>query len=98
MVIITGLTAVVVLAIWIPVTTNAGIILFAAAFRLTSGAFISLAPALITQISDVSKGGVRIGAMYAVTSVANLTSNPISGGTDLGLGWEVHRADGVLWV
>ncbi|GIJ92429.1 hypothetical protein Asppvi_011411 [Aspergillus pseudoviridinutans] len=80
MVIMTGLTAVVVLAIWIPVTTNAGIILFAAAFGLTSGAFISLAPALITQISDVSKVGVRIGAMYAVTSVANLTSNPIGGG------------------
>lgn len=81
MVVMTGLTAITVLAIWIPVTTNAGIIFFAAAFGLTSGAFISLAPALITQITnDSSKVGVRIGAMYAVTSVANLTSNPIGGG------------------
>ncbi|KAL4904772.1 hypothetical protein BDW74DRAFT_153477 [Aspergillus multicolor] len=80
MVIMTTLTAITVLAIWIPVTTNAGIIFFAAAFGLTSGAFISLAPAVVMQISDPSKAGVRIGAMYAVTSIANLTSNPIGGG------------------
>lgn len=80
MIVMTGLTTIVVLAIWIPVTTNAGIIVFSALFGLTSGAFISLAPALISQITDdVTKVGVRTGAMYAVTSIANLVSNPIGG-------------------
>lgn len=79
MLVLCTLTAVLVLALWIPASGNAALIVFAAAYGFGSGAFVSLAPALIAQISDVRKIGVRSGAMFAVISIAALVSNPIAG-------------------
>ena len=50
---------------------------FAALYRLGSGAFVSLRPAVIAQISDIREIGVRVGTEFAVVSVAALVSNPI---------------------
>lgn len=64
---------------WIPAETNAPIIAFAALFGFGSGAFVSLAPSVIAQISDVREIGVRTGSFFAVISVAALISQPIGG-------------------
>ncbi|KAL0255002.1 hypothetical protein SLS55_009527 [Diplodia seriata] len=79
MLVLCSLTAVLDLALWIPASGNAALIVFAAAYGFGSGAFVSMAPALIAQISDVRKIGVRSGAMFAVISIAALVSNPIAG-------------------
>ncbi|OJD25169.1 hypothetical protein ACJ73_03458 [Blastomyces percursus] len=68
-----------VLALWLPARGNIPILLFTAFFGFTSGAFVSLGPALIAQISDVRQIGVRNGSMFAVCSIASLTGNPIGG-------------------
>ncbi|KAF2173881.1 hypothetical protein M409DRAFT_62108 [Zasmidium cellare ATCC 36951] len=72
-------SAVIVLAMWIPSKANAPIIVFAALYGFGSGAFVSLAPSMIAQISDVRKIGVRTGTFFATISIAALISNPIGG-------------------
>ncbi|PGH10206.1 hypothetical protein AJ79_05459 [Helicocarpus griseus UAMH5409] len=79
MVITSFLNAIMVLALWIPSRGNIPVLVFSALYGFTSGAFVSLGPALVAQISDVRQIGVRTGAMFAVTSVASLTGNPIGG-------------------
>lgn len=72
-------TAILVLAMWIPSKSNAPIIVFAALYGFGSGAFVSMAPSVIAQISDVRKIGVRTGTFFALISIAALISNPIGG-------------------
>ncbi|KAK5116888.1 hypothetical protein LTR62_006609 [Meristemomyces frigidus] len=79
MIIMCFFTAILILATWLPSTTNAPIIVFAALFGFGSGAFVSLAPSLIAQISDVRQIGVRTGTLFAIISLAALISNPIGG-------------------
>ncbi|KAK4955109.1 hypothetical protein LTR10_007303 [Elasticomyces elasticus] len=79
MVIMCFFTSILVLAMWIPSTGNAPIIVFAALYGFGSGAFVSLAPSLIAQISDVRQIGVRTGTLFAIISVAALIGNPIGG-------------------
>jgi hypothetical protein len=69
------ITTVLVLAIWIPASSNAGIVVFAA----LSGTIVSMAPALVAQISDVRRIGVRMGTMFTIMSIAVLISDPIAG-------------------
>ena len=76
---IAGFSAILVLALWIPATSNAPVIVFAALFGFGSGGIISLPPALVAQISDVRKIGTRIGTLFAVISFATLTGSPIGG-------------------
>jgi MFS family permease len=73
------LSAILILAVWLPTHGNAPIIVFSSLYGFTSGAFVSLAPSLIAQISDVRKIGVRTGSMFALTSIAALFGNPIAG-------------------
>ncbi|KAK5119248.1 hypothetical protein LTR85_007862 [Meristemomyces frigidus] len=79
MVIMCFFTGILVLAMWIPSTGNAPIIVFAALYGFGSGAFVSLGPSLIAQISDVRQIGVRTGTWFAAISIAALVSNPIGG-------------------
>ncbi|KAL2384397.1 hypothetical protein RJZ90_001997 [Blastomyces dermatitidis] len=79
MIITCVLNVVMVLALWLPARGNIPVLLFTAFFGFTSGAFVSLGPALVAQISDVRQIGVRTGAMFAVCSIASLTGNPIGG-------------------
>lgn len=72
-------TGVITLALWLPATGNAPIILFAALFGFGSGAFVSLLPSMLAQISDVRQIGVRTGTVFAIISIAALISNPIGG-------------------
>ena len=79
MIVMSFLSAALVLALWLPSRGNIPIILFAAFYGFSSGAFVSLAPALIAQISDIRQIGVRTGTMFAVISLAALLGNPIGG-------------------
>ncbi|KAI9666624.1 MAG: hypothetical protein M1821_004560 [Bathelium mastoideum] len=74
-----GFSGVIILALWLPAAANAPIIVFAALYGFGSGAFVSLAPSAIAQISDVRKIGVRTGTLFAIISVAALVSSPIGG-------------------
>ncbi|KAL8816580.1 MAG: hypothetical protein Q9223_004428, partial [Gallowayella weberi] len=73
------LSTILVLGLWLPARGNIPYILFAAFYGFSSGAFVSLAPALVAQISDIRAIGVRTGSMFAVISVAALVGNPIGG-------------------
>lgn len=72
MIVTSFFSAILVLALWLPSRGNAPIILFAAFYGFASGAFVSLAPALIVQISDIRQIGVRTGTMFAIVSVSGL--------------------------
>lgn len=79
MIIICFISALFCLAVWIPVQSTAGIVVFAVIFGFSSGGFISLAPTLIAQISDISQIGSRVGAAFAIQSFGALTGSPIGG-------------------
>ena len=72
-------SAVVVLALWLPAKSNAPIIVFAVLYGFGSGSIVSLIPALVAQISDIRKIGVRNGTLFAIISVAALVGSPIGG-------------------
>ncbi|KAL4929422.1 uncharacterized protein BDV17DRAFT_281405 [Aspergillus undulatus] len=67
------------LALWTPAKQSAPLIVFAALYGSGSGAFVSLLPVIIAQISDVREVELRLGMEFAVMSVAALVSNPMEG-------------------
>jgi len=73
------LSGVFTLALWLPASGNAPIIVFAALYGFTSGAFVSLAPGQVAQISKVEQIGIRSGLLFAVLSIAGLVASPIAG-------------------
>ncbi|KAF2967510.1 hypothetical protein GQX73_g6069 [Xylaria multiplex] len=79
MIIIAALSSIVTLALWVPGNTTATTIAFGAVYGFTSGAFISLAPAVIAQISDIRQIGARSGVLLFVSSLGALTGSPVGG-------------------
>ncbi|THC96401.1 hypothetical protein EYZ11_004135 [Aspergillus tanneri] len=79
MLIMSCIASICILAIYIPVTSNTGIIVFASVFGFASGAFVSLAPTIMAQISPLGKVGQRIGTMYGMASLGALFGSPIGG-------------------
>ncbi|RDL31922.1 uncharacterized protein BP5553_09324 [Venustampulla echinocandica] len=79
MIMTTGFSAIIVFALWLPSASNAPIIVFALLYGFSSGAFVSLAPSLLAQISPIREIGVRSGTLFAIVSIAGLTGNPIGG-------------------
>lgn len=79
MIVMAFFCAIIVLALWLPSKANAPLIVFAALYGFGSGAVFSLAPALIAQISDIRKIGVRTGTLFATLSIVALVGNPIGG-------------------
>ncbi|CUS08116.1 unnamed protein product [Tuber aestivum] len=79
MILTTGASGILVLALWLPTNGNLPTILFVCLYGFTTGAFISLAPACLAQISDIRDIGVRNGAMFSTISIAALTGVPIGG-------------------
>jgi MFS family permease len=59
------LSGIFTLALWLPSSGNAPLIVFAALYGFTSGAFVSLAPGQVAQISKVEQIGVRSGLLFA---------------------------------
>lgn len=79
MVVTSFLSTILVLALWLPARGNVPYILFSAFYGFSSGAFVSLAPALVAQISDIRQIGIRTGSMFAIVSIAALVGTPIGG-------------------
>ena len=79
-IVISGISGAVTLALWIPGSSNtAAIIVYGAIFGFTSGGYISMAPAVIAQISDIREIGTRIGVMFVFNAVTALAGSPIGG-------------------
>lgn len=77
-----------ILALWIPATSVAAFISFAALFGFTSGAYVSLIAPLVMQISPAAEIGFRTGLLFLNNSIGGLTTNPISGAIlDSSSGW-----------
>ncbi|KPM34231.1 hypothetical protein AK830_g12337, partial [Neonectria ditissima] len=79
MIAIMFISALFCLAVWIPVKDTAGILVFAIIFGFSSGGYVSLAPTLIAQISDIRQIGTRVGTAFAIQSFGALTGSPIGG-------------------
>jgi MFS family permease len=73
------LTVLWILALWIPDSSNAGLIAFAALFGFCSGAYVSLIAPLVSQISPLPEIGFRTGIVFFISSIGGLTTNPING-------------------
>ncbi|KAK9447082.1 major facilitator superfamily domain-containing protein [Limtongia smithiae] len=80
-----------IFAIWIPAKSNAVVIVFAVLYGFGSGAYVSIMPTLIAEITkDMSKLGVRNGTSFAIISVAALIGGPIGGAL-------ISAQDGKFW-
>jgi MFS family permease len=79
MIVTTAFSAILVLALWLPSKANAPIIVFASLYGFSSGAFVSLGPPLIAQISPIREIGVRSGTFFLFVSIGGLTGSPIGG-------------------
>ncbi|GAM89554.1 hypothetical protein ANO11243_075930 [Dothideomycetidae sp. 11243] len=80
MTVMTLMSAVFIFAVWIPASTNAIVIAFAALYGFGSGAYISIMPTLVAEITkDMSKLGVRNGTSFAIISIAALIGSPLGG-------------------
>lgn len=79
MILVTGFSSILALALWLPSRGNIPIILFAAIYGFSSGTAVSFLPALVAQISDIREIGVRNGTNFLVISFAVLLGNPIAG-------------------
>ncbi|KAH6677442.1 riboflavin transporter MCH5 [Halenospora varia] len=79
MIVTTAFSAIIVLALWLPSSGNAPIIVFCILYGFSSGAFVSISPSLVAQISPIREIGVRTGTLFLCVSFAGLTGNPIGG-------------------
>ncbi|PWY88426.1 MFS general substrate transporter [Aspergillus heteromorphus CBS 117.55] len=79
MILTTLFSGIIVLAIWLPTRGNAPAIVFSALYGFSSGTVVSLAPALVAQISEIREIGVRSGTYFFIVSFAALTGTPIAG-------------------
>ncbi|CEN59655.1 hypothetical protein ASPCAL02099 [Aspergillus calidoustus] len=79
MILTTIVSIILVLALWLPSRTNATAITFAVLYGFSGGSAVSLAPALIAQISEIREIGVRSGTYFAISAFAALTGTPIAG-------------------
>ncbi|KAJ7822973.1 MFS general substrate transporter [Mycena olivaceomarginata] len=64
---------------WIFARSLVPLMLFAAAYGFTSGAFISVITPCVAQISDIRQIGSRIGILYSIISFPSLVGGPAAG-------------------
>ncbi|OJJ98031.1 hypothetical protein ASPACDRAFT_53556 [Aspergillus aculeatus ATCC 16872] len=79
MILMTFLSVILVLGLWLPTHGNVPSICFSALYGFSSGTAVSLAPALVAQISEIREIGVRSGTYFFLVSFAALTGTPIAG-------------------
>lgn len=79
MILVSAIAIIFTFGVWIPVHSNAGIIVFAAISGYTSGGIFSVGPAAIAQISELREIGVRNGTLFFCVSIGVLIGNPIGG-------------------
>lgn len=100
-------SALVLLVMWLPGTllaprSAAVYVVTSLLYGFASGAFVGMVPALLGQISpDITKIGVRQGALFTCISVATLTGSPIAGAIlsqQQGTFWGLQVFAGVMMV
>ncbi|KAJ7121840.1 MFS general substrate transporter [Mycena crocata] len=64
---------------WLFAKSLVPLMLFAAAYGFTSGAFISVITPCVAQISDIRQIGSRIGILYSIISFPSLVGGPAAG-------------------
>lgn len=79
MIIITLLSAIFTLALWIPAASTAPLIVFAALIGFSNGAFVALVSALVAQISDIKQIGTRNGTNWFLYAVGAFIGTPVAG-------------------
>jgi len=79
MIINTLFAGVITLALWLPVSSSAPLIVYAALYGFASGCTLSIIPAMVATLSDVRKLGVRNGALYSFSAFGVLIGSPIGG-------------------
>ncbi|KAI0441969.1 major facilitator superfamily domain-containing protein [Xylaria telfairii] len=72
-------SGIIVLALWLPASSPAALIVFAVLYGFGSGTFVVLSPLLIAQISPIHEIGLRNGAQFGLLTIPALISNPIGG-------------------
>ncbi|KAL2862529.1 MCT family MFS transporter [Aspergillus lucknowensis] len=87
-IIVCYITGIMVLALWIPASSDQAIIAFAVLFGFFSGAYISLIAALIVQISPLREIGIRTGLVFLLASIGGLTTGPMAGRILDASGWD----------
>lgn len=92
MIVMGASTTILILALWLPSSGNAPIILFAALFGISSGAGISLTPVLCAKLSPIRDIGVRTGTVFTISAYAGLTGSPIGGAIISGSGGSFTNA------
>ncbi|KAL9082942.1 MAG: hypothetical protein Q9165_008723 [Trypethelium subeluteriae] len=75
----TIVSGVLTLALWIPAKSNVPIIIYAAFYGFFSGAYVSLGPTVVGQISNIKEIGLRNGVLYFCVGIAVLVGSPIGG-------------------
>lgn len=78
-IVFTLFSGVISLALWLPASSTAPIIVFALLYGFASGLTLAIIPALVASISDVRKLGLRVGTLYAFSSFGVLFGSPIAG-------------------
>jgi MFS family permease len=73
------LCGILTLGLWITASSNAEIIVYAVLFGFTSGAYVSLLPALVSQTSPAKQVGFRTGLLFLFSSPGALMTGPIAG-------------------
>ncbi|OCH92770.1 MFS general substrate transporter [Obba rivulosa] len=68
-----------VLGLWLTAHTTASIIAFSSIYGLCIGAFVSLIPAHVANISPMEKFGARLGSIYLLVAVSTLVGTPTAG-------------------
>jgi len=80
MIIISFLSALVTLVVWIPGShSTPAVIVYGVLFGFASGGYITLSPAVVAQISDIRQIGTRTGVAWLIGSLGSLTGSPIGG-------------------
>jgi MFS family permease len=79
MILTTFLSALFVLAAWIPATSTGPLVAFAVLIGFTNGAYVALVSALVAQISDLKQIGIRNGTNWFMYGVGALIGTPVAG-------------------
>ena len=73
------LSGILTLAVWIPAKSNVSVFIYAGLYGFASGAYVSLGPSVVAQLSDIKEIGLRNGVLYFCVGIAVLIGNPIGG-------------------
>jgi hypothetical protein len=75
----TILSGILTLALWVPAKESVSVFVYAGLYGFSSGAYVSLGPSVVAQLSDITEIGMRNGVLYFCVGIAVLIGNPIGG-------------------